>query len=64
MGYKVYIYICMYVYTRVILYDKVFFGNSGRNVVQGGGGTAQGVPGVGLPPSLPPPPPVLYPPYG
>ncbi|KAG5034540.1 putative RNA-binding protein ARP1 [Glycine soja] len=36
----------------------------GRNVVQGGGGTAQGVPGVGLPPSLPPPPPVLYPPYG
>lgn len=54
----------MYVYTRVILYDKVFFGNSGRNVVQGGGGTAQGVPGVGLPPSLPPPPPVLYPPYG
>ncbi|KAG5018947.1 hypothetical protein JHK87_014802 [Glycine soja] len=37
---------------------------SGRNTVQGGVGTAQGVPGAGPAPSLPPPPPVLYPPYG
>ncbi|KAK7353055.1 hypothetical protein VNO80_18488 [Phaseolus coccineus] len=36
----------------------------GRNTVQGGGGTAQSVPGAGPPPSLPPAPAVLYPPYG
>jgi len=39
-------------------------GIAGRNIVQGGGGTAQSVPGAGAPPSLPPAPAVLYPPYG
>lgn len=40
-------------------------GNAGRNIVQGGGGTTvQSVPGAGAPPSLPPAPAVLYPPYG
>jgi len=37
---------------------------TGRSIVQGGGGTVQSVPGSGPPPSLPPAPAVLYPPYG
>ncbi|CAJ1974094.1 unnamed protein product [Sphenostylis stenocarpa] len=36
----------------------------GRNIVQGGGGTAQSVQGAGPAPSLPPAAAVLYPPYG